>query len=90
MELLGEILFEIYGELMFLIIPEKRLDKKYVIITKIIAVLVFIGVIALAFWGIALILDNNPIGILPLSIAVVISLAQIIAGIVLYKKHHLK
>lgn len=88
MELLGEILFEVYGELMFLIIPEKRLDKKYVIITKIIAVLVFIGVIALAFWGAALVMDNNPIGILPISIAVAISLLQIIGGILLYRKHH--
>ena len=88
MELLGEILFEVYGELMFLIIPEKRLDKKYVIITKIIAVLVFIGVIALAFWGAALVMDNNRIGILPISIAVAISLLQIIGGILLYRKHH--
>ena len=89
MELLAEILFEVYSELMFLIIPEKRMNKKYVILTKIIAVLVFIGVIALVLWGAILIADyNNLIGIVPISIAVVISLAQIIAGIVLFKKHH--
>ena len=89
MELLAEILFEVYGELMFLIIPEKRMSKKYVIIAKAIAILVFIGVIALALWGIVLISEyNNFIGILQISIAVVISLAQIIAGIVLFKKHH--
>lgn len=89
MELLAEILFEVYGELMFLIIPEKRMNKKYVIIAKTIAVLVFIGVIALVLWGAILISDyNNLIGIVPISIAVVISLAQIIAGIVLFKKHH--
>ena len=89
MELLIEILFEVYGELMFLIIPEKRMNKKYVIIAKAIAVLVFIGVIALVLWGAILISDyNNLIGIVPISIAVVISLAQIIAGIVLFKKHH--
>ena len=89
MELLTEILFEVYGELMFLIIPEKKMNKKYVIAAKIVAVLVFVGVIALALWGVALISEyNKPIGILPIVIAALISLAQIIAGIVLFKKHH--
>lgn len=89
MELLAEILFEVYGELMFLIIPEKRLNKKYVIITKIIAVLVFIGVIALVLWGAVLITEqNNLAGILPISIGAVISLGQIVAGILLFNKHH--
>ena len=89
MELLAEILFEVYGELMFLIIPEKRMSKKYIIISKAIAILVFIGAIALVSWGLILIADNNNlIGIVPISIAVVISLTQIIAGIVLFKKQH--
>ena len=89
MELLFEILFEVYGELMFLIIPEKRLNKKYVIATKVIAVLVFLGVIALALWGVVLITDHHrSIGILPIAAAVLISLGQIVAGIVLFKKHH--
>ena len=89
MELLAEILFEVYAELMFLIIPEKKMSKKYVMLAKVIAILVFIGVIALALWGIVLISEyNDLIGIIPISIAVVISLAQIIAGIVLFKKHH--
>ncbi len=89
MDLLAEILFDVYGELMFLIIPEKRMNKKYVVITKIIAVLVFLGVTALAFWGVFLIWDHHDlIGIVPLSFAVLISTAQIIAGIVLFKKHH--
>lgn len=89
MELLFEILFEVYGELMFLIIPEKRLNKKYVIATKVIAVLVFLGVIALALWGVVLITDyHRSIGILPIAAAVLISLGQIVAGIVLFKKHH--
>lgn len=89
MELLTEILFEVYGELMFLIIPKNRMDKKYVMIAKTIAIFVFIGVMALALWGGILIAEyNNLIGILPISIAVVISVAQISAGIVLFKKHH--
>lgn len=89
MELLAEILFEVYGELMFLIIPEKRMSKKYVIVAKVVAVLVFLSVIALALWGAILISDHNDLmGIIPISIAVAISLAQIISGIVLFKKHH--
>ena len=89
MELLAEILFEVYGELMFLIIPEKRMSKKYVMIAKTIAILVFIGVIALILWGAILISDdNNLMGIVPISAAVIISLTQIIAGIILFKKHH--
>ena len=89
MELLAEILFEVYGELMFLIVPEKRMNKKYVMLTKVVAVLVFLGVIALALWGVVLISEyNDLLGILPISIAVLISLAQIVAGIVLFKKHH--
>ena len=89
MELLIEILFEVYGELMFLVVPEKKMSKKYVLISKSIAVLVFLSVIVLAIWGIVLIFDyNNFIGLIPLFAAAVISLAQIIAGIVLFKKHH--
>ena len=48
MDLLVEILIEVYGELMFLIIPEKNRSKKYIWISKIIAVVVFLAVIALA------------------------------------------
>lgn len=89
MELLAEILFEVWGELMFLIIPEKRMNKKYIIIAKTIAILGFIGAIALVLWGAILIADyNNRIGIIPISIAIFISLAQIVAGIILFKKHH--
>ena len=89
MELLAEILFEVYGELMFLIIPEKRMSKKYVILAKTVAILVFLSVVALALWGAILLADyHNPLGIVPIATAVLISLAQIVAGIVLFKKHH--
>ena len=87
MDLLIEILLDVYGELIFLIVPEKRTNKKYVIITKIIAILVFIGVVALTLWGAFLITErNNLIGILPISIAALISLTQVILGIILFKK----
>lgn len=89
MELMMEILFEVYGELMFLIVPEKNRSKKYIWMTKIIAVAVFLLVIALGTWGFVLITEyKNLWGIAPVSVAAAISLAQIIAGIVLYKKNH--
>jgi len=89
MELLGEIILELYGELMFLIVPEKNADKKKTILTKVLAATFFLISVALAFWGIVLLADNhNLIGILPLSLAILFSLVQIIAGIILYNKNH--
>ena len=79
-----EMFFDVYSELMFLIVPEAKGSRKCVIAVVIIAILVFIGVIELAVWGGILISDyNNRCGIIPISAAVVISLAQIIAGIIL-------
>lgn len=89
MELLAEIIFELYGELMFLIIPEKNASKKYILLSKVIAILVFLGVIALGIFGVFLISDKKTLlGIIPIAVAAIISLAQIIAGIILFKKHH--
>ena len=89
MDLLFEILFEVYGELMLLIIPEKGRSKGYVIVSKIIALAVILGVLALVIWGAILISDyDNMLGIIPISIGVLISLVQIVTGIVLYKKNH--
>lgn len=89
MDFLFEILFEIYGELMLLVVPEKGRSKRYRVLAKIIAVLMLLGVVALAFWGIFLIVDRqNLAGIAPLTVAVLISLAQIVAGILLFKRNH--
>ena len=89
MDIVIEILLEIYMELMLLVIPEKNATKKHIWIAKIMAILVVFGIFALVIWGGVLIVDHNNLwGILPIAIAIVISLAQIIAGIVLYKKHH--
>ncbi len=89
MELVVEIFLEIYLELMVLIIPEKNASKKHILIAKILAVCVSIALVALVIWGFVLIVDyNNMWGIVPIAIAVILSLAQIVAGIVLYRKHH--
>lgn len=89
MDMVIEILLEIYMELMLLVIPEKNVSKKYIRIAKIVAILVIVGIFALAIWGGVLVADyNNLWGIAPISVAVILSLAQIIAGIILFKKHH--
>ena len=88
-DILFEILFEGYAELMFLIVPEKRTSKKHLIISKVVAIVVFLAVIALFVWGIILIADyNNLVGIVPISFAAVISLVQITLGIVMFVKNH--
>ena len=89
MKLAIEILLEIYMELMFLVIPEKNASKKHIWIAKITAVSVVLGIFALVIWGGVLIVDHNNLwGVFPIAVAVAISLAQIIAGIILYKRHH--
>lgn len=89
MDIVVEILLEIYMELMLLIVPEKGASRKYIRIAKIAAILGVLGVFALLIWGGVLIADyNNLWGIVPIAIAAIVSLIQIIAGIILYKKHH--
>ena len=89
MDILVEIFLEIYMELMLLVVPEKNISKKHKAIAKIIAIAVLLVVLALAVWGIILIVDySNLLGIIPLAFAIVISVFQIVFGIVLYKKNH--
>lgn len=89
MDVVIEILLEVYMELMFLVIPEKNASKKHIWIAKIAAILVVLGIFALVIWGGVLIADyNNLWGIAPIMVALALSLAQIVAGILLFKKHH--
>ena len=88
MDLLYEILFEVYLELMMLIVPEKKASsKKYRIITMLIAVTVLLGVIVLFVWGGVLVFDNKDNrGYTLFIIAIIISVAQIITGVVMFFK----
>ena len=89
MDFIFEILMEIYMELMLLIVPEKNITKMHRGIVMILTVLEFVVMIALVFWGVVLIADcRNLLGWIPIAFVILISLFQIIAGIVLYKKHH--
>jgi hypothetical protein len=88
MELIYEIFFEIYLELMMYMVPEKGgVSRRYRFLAILIATVVLIGVLALFLWGFFLILEEkNWLGLLPIVLASVISLAQIIAGFYLYCK----
>jgi len=90
MDFLFDLIFEIYIELMMLAVPEeKSTSKKYRIIAIIIASLSLCGILALAVWGLVLIIDKtNALGWIPLSFAILLSLAQIIAGIILRNRKY--
>ncbi len=88
-EIAIEIMLEMYMELMLLIVPDKKLKKWQIAIAKVVAILVILGMLALVIWGITLISDHgDPKGYIPISLAVIISVIQIVSGIILYKKHH--
>ena len=88
MELLFESLFEVYIELMMFIVPEeKATSKKYRAIAIFIALVIVFGVLALFIWGFVLLIDyRNKLGIVPIAIAIVISIIQIVAGFILHDK----
>ena len=88
MELLFEFLFEVYIELMMFIVPEeKATSKKYRAIAILIALVIVFGVLALFIWGFVLLIDyRNKLGIVPIAIAIVISIIQIVAGFILHDK----
>lgn len=88
MEFLYEILFEVYLELMFLIVPEeKATSKAYRYAAIAIATIVLFGVLALFVWGGVLLVDHSDRrGWIPVIVAAGISVVQIIAGIILFDK----
>lgn len=88
-DIIVEIFLEVYMELMLLIAPERGRTKQYVFFAKLLAVTVLLAVLALVIWGAILIGDyGNLLGIIPITAATVISVVQIVAGIVLYNKNH--
>lgn len=89
MDIIIEVLLSVYMEFMFLIVPEEKCTKKHKIISAIVACITTFGLMALAFWGMYLIFEEGKeIGYLPLTVAILLSIAQILAGILLYNKRH--
>ena len=87
-DIIFEIVFEVYAELMMHIVPEeKATSKKYRNLTVFFALFVLLVVVGLFIWGGVLISDyNNRLGIIPIIVAIVISIIQIIAGFILHDK----
>ena len=87
MEFLFEFIFELYLELMMFVVPEeKTTSKKYRTFVILVALAVLLGVFALFIWGCVLLEHNNYLGFIPILIALLISVAQIIAGLKIQNK----
>lgn len=89
MEIIFEVIITLYMELMGLIVPEKNATKGMKVLAVIVAIIGVLGLPILFFEGSYLWLEKNMVlGIILMIVSAVLVLAQIIAGIVLYKKHH--
>ena len=87
MELLMEFIFELYFELMMYVVPEeKATSKKYRTLVVLIAITVLLGVLALFILGCVLLEHDHYLGFIPILIAILISVAQIIAGFKIQNK----
>ena len=86
MDIIFEILIEIYMELMLLVVPEEKAAKKrYVVLAFIIALIGISATVAALVYGMYLIVNKNDLlGIIPLTIAAILSISQIVAGIVIH------
>lgn len=89
MDIVFEVIFEVFLELFFLIVPEKNRSKGYMIAAKSAAILLPVLVAVLVLWGGVLLVDyHSSIGVIPITLAAIISLAVIVFGIVNYDKNH--
>ncbi len=87
MEVIFEFLFEIYLEMMMFIVPEDKANK-YRWVAKLVGVIMIFVVIVLFVLGGCLVFDHGKmIGWLPMSLAALLSLAQIIAGFIVQSKN---
>ena len=81
------LLFWLYIELMLLVVPKASKSKWCTFFAKLVALLVLLGVFVLLVWGATLVGDyGDPIGWIPLIAAAVLSVAQIVAGILLCRR----
>lgn len=89
MEIIFEVIITLYMELMGLIVPEKNVTKGMRVLAIIIAIVLALGLPALFLFGASLLFEKNTVwGLILMIVSALLVLAQIIAGIVLYKKHH--
>ena len=87
MEIVMEIIFEIYLELVMLAVPEKTKSKTVKILAACLVALVLFGIIFLFGFGVDRVnAGHTSTGVLCIAGAVVIALAQLIAGLCLSGK----
>jgi len=87
MEIVMEIIFEIYLELVMLAVPEKTKSKTVKILAACLVALVLFGIIFLFGFGVDRVnAGHTATGVLCIAGAVVIALAQLIAGLCLSGK----
>ena len=88
MDFIFEILFEVYLELMMYIVPEEKvMSTMHRFLAVTVAFVVILGNLALFVWGGILIFEKkNDWGYLPFIIATILSLIQIILGVIINQK----
>ena len=87
MDILAEILIDIFMELMTLIVPEENISHRHKVIAGILSAVFALLVLGLFFFGAYLVFEaQNMIGIIPMVLAVAVSAVQITFGIVSYLK----
>ncbi len=87
MDILIEILLDIYMECMFLIVPEDKRSKRHYVLATVVAIVATLGILALGVWGIVWIVEYKRLwGWVPLVVAIVLSVGQIVCGILLHAK----
>ena len=87
MDILAEILIDVFMELMMLIVPEEKIGKRHKVLAGLLAGVFSFLLIGIFFFGAYLVFESgNMIGLIPMVLAVAISIVQIVFGIVMYIK----
>ena len=89
MDFFVELIIELYGELVFGMIPERGISRRARIVIKLVAIAIFLVTFVLAILGAYYLDAARPIGFLPLGIAAAIIVAHIVF-IVVMRKHRKK
>ena len=77
MDFFVELIIDLYGELVFGMIPERGISRRARIVIKLVAAVLTLTTFALAMVGLYYLDEGRPIGFLPLGIAAAILIAHI-------------
>ena len=87
MDVLIEIIIDVYGEIIFGLIPEEGISRRARRLIKLTAIMIFFGVVALTAVGTYyLVQERRAIGFLPIGIAIAILAAHIVLFVVTRKR----